>query len=77
MEYKYYKVVSQLFFKEAYYYRVFPDNTYDWWDEETESWEGHELGCFWTSLMRYEDIESIKETNALTLLVLFGKKIVE
>jgi hypothetical protein len=76
MEYRYYKVCSKLFFQETYYYRVHPDNTYDWWDEETEQWEGRELGCHFATLKRYTP-EVLEETNALTLLVLFGKRVVE
>ena len=77
MEYKYYKVRSSLFFKEIYYYRVFPDDTYDWWDEETESWEGRELGCKFLTMKNYAPLEEAEEMSPLLVLILFGKRAVE
>jgi len=80
MEYKYYKVRSQLFFQETYYYRVHPDDTYDWWDEEIESWEGQELGFKFSTMSTYYSLDetgNIEEVSPLLVLILFGKRVVE
>lgn len=78
MEYKYYQMGYSCTKTppELYdFYRRYPNDYYDWWDEEMESWEGVE-GSKFEKLIEWKEVGWIlEEISPLLILLSLGRKV--